>query len=156
CRWLLIILVMGILSCLDWIDIIVWAQNLTTASQPLYVQRGNVWPEMREALEVLGDRLTKPGKERLVLVGTISRLNNPPAAPVRLVLELPDRLRLEEQQAERMRVVGFDGKEGWATDGALTLSDEDLIETVLYDSAEHFFLGHIKGMATRFLGSRFR
>ena len=37
-----------------------------------YLQRQGIWPQLRSALDAYGDRLEKPGKERLTAVGTIS------------------------------------------------------------------------------------
>jgi hypothetical protein len=51
-------------------------------------------------------------------------------------------------------VLIFDGQQ---TKALLTPADDlDLIETLVYDSAEHFFAAQMQGNATRFLGSRFR
>jgi hypothetical protein len=38
----------------------------------------------------------------------------------------------------------------------LDVAEQDLIETLVYGSAEHFFNTQMEGQATRFLGSRFR
>jgi hypothetical protein len=75
--------------------------------------------------------------------------------PFRLFLELPHRMRLEEQGAQP-RVTGFDGSSGWALGSNLSDADQNVIETLIFDSADHFFLGQTQGMANRALGSRFR
>jgi hypothetical protein len=120
-----------------------------------YVRRARLWPQLRETLNALGDRLEKSGKERLILVGTLRRQNNSQAIPFRLFLELPRHLRLEEQGA-RPRVSGFDGGEGWALGAALSDEDQEIIETLVFDSADQFFLAQEQGFATRALGRRFR
>jgi len=120
-----------------------------------YVRRAFIRSRLRDALSALGDRLEKPGKERLTLVGTLRRQNYSQATPFRLFMELPHRMRLEEQGA-RPRVIGFDGNNGWASDAALSDADRDTIEALVFDSADHFFLGQMQGFATRELGSRFR
>src|SRR5262249_28920396 len=120
-----------------------------------YVRRARLWPQLRETLNALGDRLEKPGKERLILVGTLRRQNNSQAIPFRLFLEPPRRMRLEEQGA-RPRVSGFDGGEGWALGAALSDADQEIIETLVFDSADQFFLAQTQGFATRALGRRFR
>lgn len=119
-----------------------------------YLRRASLWPQLRLNLKALGDRLEKPGKERLTLIGTISRDGQ--SQPVLLVLEFPDRLRLETQSGIQRDVLTFNGKRGAKAGGAFDQSEEDLVETLAYDTAEHFFIGQGNGMATRFLGSRFR
>ena len=39
--------------------------------------------------------------------------------------------------------------------GTAALADQDLIEMLVHDSVEGFFVGQIEGFATRFLGSRY-
>ena len=39
--------------------------------------------------------------------------------------------------------------------GTAALDDQDLIEMLVHDSVEGFFIGQIEGFATRFLGSRY-
>src|SRR5262245_26642004 len=131
------------------------AQPTPTPNTNSYIRRGLLQPRLQLALNALGDRLEKPDKERLTLVGTLTRQNNSQAVPVRLFLELPRRMRLEEQGAQQ-RVVGFDGSKGWASGAALSSADQDTIETLVFDSVDNFFLGQMQGVATRTLGSRFR
>jgi len=122
------------------------------------VRRSRLWPQLRQALNVLGDRLEKPGKERLILTGTLSRVVNSQivSSPARVILELPDRVRIEEQSGNQLRVIAFDGQNAWKAGGALNRADEEILESLLLDSAEHFFFSQMHGLATRFLGSRFR
>jgi hypothetical protein len=123
-----------------------------------YVNRARLWPQLHKALSILGTRLEKPGQERLTLLGTISRAQQAPAAtlPMRLILEFPDKLRLEEQIGQQWRITVF-GEQGLGkAGGSLKREDEDEIESLLFDSAEHFFAGQTQGLATRALGARFR
>ena len=39
---------------------------------------------------------------------------------------------------------------------SLSGDDQETIETLVFDSADNFFLGQMQGVATRMLGSRFR
>jgi hypothetical protein len=123
-----------------------------------YVRRGRLRPQLQEALTILGDRLEKPGKERLTLVGALSRYTTfeTRTVPVRLMVELPNRLRLEEQEALGLRVTTFNGREVMTSSGSLSRSDRDLVESLVFDSAEHCFTGQSQGLATRYLGPRFR
>lgn len=141
------------------------ANQAGAASQPTpaanaagYVRSARLWPSLREALGALGDRLEKPGKERLTLLGTISRSSTSPTEtfPIRLILEIPDRMRLEEQVGPQVRITIFDGQKVVKAGGLPIQSDEDLVETLVFDSADHFFFGQMQGLGTRFLGPRFR
>jgi hypothetical protein len=123
----------------------------------LYVQHYLLPSRLRDAIKVIGDRMEKPGKERLVLTGTLSRAGDSQPSPVSLILEFPNRLRLEEQSSGSRRVITFNNQDATDASGrALDRKDEDLVETLVYDSVEHFFAGQMQGAATRFLGPRFR
>ena len=116
-----------------------------------YVRPGNLSPKLIWNLKAMGDRLEKPGKERLTVTATLSRADSQ-TEEVTAVWEFPDRLRLTTQKGNQARVITF------AEDrvSALDLADQDLLETLVYGTAEHFFSTQMQGMATRRLGSRFR
>lgn len=120
-----------------------------------YVRRSFMLPKLGWALNALGDRLEKPGRERLSAIGTLSRADLP-AEEVRVIWEFPDRLRLTRQRGNQTRVIAFDGDQVKAGGNPLDEPEQDLLETLVYGSAEHFFATQMQGMATRFLGSRFR
>jgi hypothetical protein len=102
--------------------------------------------------KVLGDRLEKPGKERLILVGSLRRVSKRNEnRPTRLILEFPDRLRLEEQDG-----VTVYNNEFASSSGVLKKNEQDEVESLLFDFVDHFFAAQMQGAATRFLGSRFR
>lgn len=121
-----------------------------------YVRRGRLRPQLQAALGALGDRLEKPGKERLTLTGTIIKSGRQQAIPVLLVWEFPGRLRLEEQVDGQRNVTVYNGNSARRNGNALSRREEDLIETLTYDSVEHFLISQLDGAAIRFLGSRFR
>lgn len=127
-----------------------------SAAKHLYVQRNSLRPKLRDTLKVAGDRMEKPGKERLVLTGTLSRAGDSQPSPVGLILEFPNRVRLEERSGGSHQVTTFN--QDATDDGGRELGrkDADLIETLVFDSVEHFFAGQMQGVATRFLGPRFR
>jgi hypothetical protein len=127
-----------------------------TSDQPVYVERNSLPPGLRDTLKAAGDRMEKPGKERLIMAGTLARGGDSQSSPVGLILEYPGRLRFEEQTGGQTRVITFDGQSAAVGGGALSGADEDLIETLVYDSVEHFFAGQIRGVATRSLGRDFR
>lgn len=121
-----------------------------------YVRRGRLRPQLHAALGALGDRLEKPGKERLTLTGTITKAGRQQAIPVLLVWEFPGRLRLEEQVDGQRHTTVFNGNNARRNGNSLSRREEDLIETLIHDSVEHFLISQLDGAATRFLGSRFR
>jgi hypothetical protein len=127
----------------------------TTADQA-YVPVAQLWPQLRWHLKVLGDRIEKPGKERLTITGTIKRAGDLEALPMALTLEFPDRLRLTVQDGLQQRVVTFNGQAANSVGIAITSSEREFIETLVYDTTEHFFLGQTQGTAMRCLGQRFR
>ncbi|MCI0625143.1 MAG: hypothetical protein L0387_26455 [Acidobacteria bacterium] len=132
-----------------------YSQDQPTRDGQSYVFRGRLRPGLRESLVALGDRLERSGKERVVLQGTLQRTGSP-AIPVKLTRELPGLLRLEEAAGTQTRVTTFDGKEIKKSGGLVSQQDEDLLETLLNDSADHFFIAQAQGAPVRFLGSRFR
>ncbi len=71
----------------------------SASATPEQVRRARLWPQLRELLNVLGNRLEQPGRERSILQGNLSRTGSThrEQVPIRLILEFPDRLRLEEQ-----------------------------------------------------------
>src|SRR6266850_2203104 len=127
----------------------------TTTGQA-YVRVAQLWPQLRWNLRALGDRLQKPGKERIAIAGTIKRAGDSQALPMSLTLEFPDRLRLTVQDGIHQRVVTFNGQAAASVGNALTAREREFIETLAYDTAEHFFAGQTRGTAMRCLGQRFR
>lgn len=113
-----------------------------------YVRPSSLWPFLRSAMGVLGDRLEKPSKERLTMAGTLRR--DAEAVPFHLILEFPQRLRLQEQ--ERLTAFAQKNRSG-ETFVPLQL---EAVETLVYDTPEEFFGGQARGAAMRHLGSRFR
>jgi hypothetical protein len=101
-------------------------------------------------LKAMGDRLEKPGTERLTLTGTLTRTNDPQTQAIVAVLEFPDRLRLTIQKGAENRVITFDKEQPKAAANSLNTADGDVVETLVYDTAEHFFATQMQGMATRF------
>jgi len=123
--------------------------NVAKVNRNAYVRRGLLSPRLALTLSALGNRLEQPGKERLMLMGTLR--SGADAREVAATLEFPDRLRLSFGGPQN-RVLTFDGQQT----KTVATDDLDLIETLAYDSAEHFFAAQMQGNAMRFLGSRFR
>jgi hypothetical protein len=115
-----------------------------------YVSRGLLSSRLASNLNALGNRLEKPGKERLTLMGILRTGGE--TREFAATLEFPDKLRLAVN-GPQSRVIAFDGEQ---TAVSAAADDLDLIETLAYDSAEHFFAAQMQGKAMRFLGARFR
>jgi hypothetical protein len=126
--------------------------NVPRSNLNAYVRRAQLSPRLAMNLNALGNRLEKPGQERLSLVGTWRVAGAAQPREFAATMEFPDRLRLNVGGPQN-RVIKFDGQQTKATPEA---DDLDLIETLAYDSAEHFFAAQMQGNAMRFLGSRFR
>ncbi|HEV2913267.1 MAG TPA: hypothetical protein VGX92_08125 [Pyrinomonadaceae bacterium] len=122
----------------------------------MYVQMSSLSPQLRPALQVLGGRLEKPGKERLTLNGMLLIAGESQSRPVQIISEFPAHLRLNDQGGSLARAIIFNEHGAGVVNGTLDKVDEAAIEALVYDSAEHFFLEQINGMGTRSLGLRFR
>ncbi len=109
---------------------------------------------LRPLLATLGDRLNKPGKERVTYSGTFQRAGEDRASAFTLIWELPGRLRFED--FGRRQVTTFDGATVVRSEAGSNAFDDELLETLVFDSAEHLFVSQMRGAATRSLGSRFR
>ena len=58
---------------------------------------------------------------------------------------------------ETRQSVGFDGSQPWSTKGATQAGDDlGILESILNDSNEEFFLGQVRGAYSRLLGRGFR
>jgi len=121
-----------------------------------YVNRSRLSPKLIMHLNALGDRLEKPGKERLIITGELRSSSDPQPREIAATLEFPDKLRLGIQTGHQNRLITFADRETQATQSPVTDDELDLIESLSYDSAEHFFTAQMQGNAMRFLGARFR
>ena len=114
-----------------------------------------VWPHLRFQLKAAGDRLVVKNKDRSILIGAISR-STAASSPLRIVSEISGNIRVEQTGVGGPQVLLSDGKRLSTGTGSLSLSDSDLIETLSNDTAEHFFVGQMTGLPTRFYGANFR
>src|ERR1044071_7565907 len=73
-----------------------------------YVRPSALTPKLVWHLKAMGNRLERPGKERLSLTGTLARANDSQAEEVAALWEFPDRLRLAIQKGIHARVITFD------------------------------------------------
>src|SRR5882724_4947887 len=137
-----------------------WTGLLLIAAASLSAQNGGekgliseqmLWPHLRGHVKILGNRLLTKGKERAVLGGAIVRSAG--SHNVTVAVAIDGRIRIDEQNAPS---IGHDGNASWHAQGNVTSDESDLLETLVNDTAEHFFLSHARSVPGRFYGSRFR
>lgn len=128
-----------------------------------YLSPGDVPFGAGRPLQVMGDRLQAAGKERLDLLGLLTRTGSS-AVAVRILWEYPGKVRIEKRlgtvggdpDPQKEEVLVYDGAGNLRKSrGAAALEDQDMIEMLVHDSVEGFFIGQVEGFATRFLGSRY-
>jgi hypothetical protein len=100
---------------------------------------GNLPWELQVKVNALGDRLEKPGHERITITGTLTR--NGASNPSVIVFQLPYMLKIGFGGSE---VLGFDGTGSWHSTGSIVSRDQDLIEAFSDDSAEAFFFSIVR------------
>jgi hypothetical protein len=127
--------------------------NVSKGKDKGYITRGRLSPRLLLHLNALGDRLEKAGKERLTITGELRSSAASPARALAATLEFPDKLRLGIQNGHQNRLLTFDKQD---IKGQPATDELDLVESLTYDSAEHFFNTQMQGNAMRFLGARFR
>ena len=123
------------------------------APLPSYVTQTLVPSNVREFLIALGDRVQKPGKERLTLIGTHTDQSG--VVPAQLVWEVGGRLRFDRTTVPPNSLV-FDNVAGLLNAASVSDSDLAVLESLLDHSPESFLYGFVQGRAHRFLGGRFR
>jgi hypothetical protein len=106
-------------------------------------------PDLQTAAKALGDRLTSPGKERLVIVGTLTQSGV--TVPATITYQLPNSVRIDLAAASP-RSLTFDGTKSSAT----AETDSDMMESLLDDSPEVMLDSLAHGMRLRTLAYRAR
>jgi hypothetical protein len=127
------------------------------ANEASHVKGSLLRPQLIANLDALGDRLLRPGKERLTVTGTLSLADDAQPGHFVAVLEFPDKLHLTIARGVKTSVIAFDGQHPARAAGRSPDSQElDFVETLIHDAADHFFSTQMQGRATRALGNRFR
>ena len=133
--------------------------GLLRGQQP---QRPDEGPISRARLPVVaryiadhnGSRFTKPGKERIIHQGTITRSGGV-ALPFQVIRENPGKIRVAEG-ANAPLIVGNIGEAPRKGTSNLTEAEFDLVETLLSDSLDDLLRQQSNGGSVQVLGSRFR
>lgn len=119
------------------------------------LRRNALSSRLHGPLQAMGNRLEVKGRERALITGTLRSEGSSQEMAFTLIAELPKRLRLTLNSATGNRVLIADG-EAVRSNSALNQHDYDLLESLLYDTAEHLLLEQVNGsIAMRFLGGRF-
>lgn len=137
-------------------DTVKHSSAVSGRSGKAYMRRGTLSPRLRSHLSALGNRLENPGRERLTITGALLPSVEGRSREVLAVFEFPDQLRLVIQDRLQARLITFDGERAKAMANRFEPGEPELVETLAYDSAEHFFATQLQGKAMRFLGARFR
>jgi hypothetical protein len=120
-----------------------------------FLRTSGLPPEWQIPLLTYGDRLQKAGKERLLTSGAVTRSGV--AVPFQLIHEIPNMVRYQEQAiGNPVSIITFDGNQLAKSVGNPQKQDNDLIETLVYDSPTWFFYLPSTAQGIRKLGSHFR
>lgn len=127
-------------------------QSAQANQNPRYYPIHSVISPVRQIVNALGDRVQKPGKERVIMTGSLNRTGV--VSTVQIILELPGLLRIDEQGGKGKSIVFDLGSLKGAS--AVDDDDEGLAESIENDTAE-VFLGKLgPGASVRRLGDRFK
>lgn len=126
------------------------AQNQT--AKPRYFPPYAVSSPVRQIVIALGDRVQRPGSERLIMTGSLNRQGA--ISDIQVIRELPGYLRVDDRGGkDKTLVFDLTSLKGSA---AIDDGDEALAETLESDTPEAF-LGRLgPGASMRHLGDRFR
>src|SRR5258708_7491525 len=89
------------------------SQNNVTAS-PAVFQRDAFPVQLKSVIDALGTRMVRPGNERIVAKGTLTKGAQP--ARITVTQELPNKLRIDNTSPGSARTIAFDGAAPWASD----------------------------------------
>lgn len=127
-------------------------QSIQANQKPRYYPVHSVISPVRQIVNALGDRVQKPGNERVILTGSLNRPGV--VSTLQIIVESPGLLRIDEQGGKsRSLVYDLSGLKGAA---AIDDDDEGLAESIQNDTAEGFLAGFGRGASIRRLGDRFK
>jgi hypothetical protein len=127
-------------------------QPLPANKNPRYYPIHSVISPVRQIVNAIGDRVQKPGNERVVMTGSLNRTGL--VSTVQIILEMPGFLRIDEQGGKGKSLVYDLGSLRGAS--AIDDDDEGLAESLENDTAETFLNRFGPGSSVRRLGDRFK
>jgi hypothetical protein len=130
------------------------------AAQTSFGTRTHIWRSqlsatVLQALDAVGDRLNRAGRERMSLEGTINWPVQKRSFRVRIVRENPDLLYAAIGDGADAAEVRFDGSRLSSLGSIAAEQTGKLLRLVVDDSVEAFFFARARGYATRYLGRHF-
>jgi len=132
------------------------AQRLADNPEPdSIIDRSRLDRHVVRALDALGDRFEIEAKARVLITASLTRNGGSPTQ-LTIVREPGDKLRVEEQAATRLRILGHDGSRSWGQGGPPNVDEIEFLDSLVRDSIEHFITGQAAGNATLQLGDMFR
>lgn len=122
--------------------------NSPQAQTQSYLVQAQFESSLRPALSAMGDRLERPGKERIIAVGTVSSGAAGTATAVQITIQEGKQLRIDYPGTPGQSVI-FDGTATFKSNGAAGKAESDLVSSMIEDSMEQLFLGLGSGYAMR-------
>ncbi|MEJ1930025.1 hypothetical protein WDZ92_07040 [Nostoc sp. NIES-2111] len=126
--------------------------KINANSKPVYLKANELPMSLASHVRAHGNRFESPGKERLVVSGSLKRGGN--TSSLQIITDLPGKVRIVESGG-RGKTLVFD-LEKVESSGAIDEIDEDLVEALAIDSVEQFFLQFRSGGVWRPLGQRYQ
>ena len=155
--------VVGILAPLLWATQmpVLTAQSLApVAASVVHYHPSQLGLQVRPIFSALGNRLSTPGNERLVLQGQLSQPSRTSALlNVAVTIDTTGALRVDSTSGQSFNVT-FDGQQignSVVSSGLASASaDQQLVDAFQYNSVEHFLAEAIQGNPVQLLGPSFR
>ena len=121
---------------------------------PEYLSTGRLPHFAGRYKSALGERVEKPGKERLTIAGSLTAGGKTVPATIRW--ELPGQFRLDQTGGGRPILVNGPGLALGKSQAALDAGEEALAESLLYDRCESVLYGIATGFPARLIGEHVR
>ena len=101
---------------------------------------------------MIGDRIQKPGKERIVLSGTYSTPSG--SGNAQLTWQAPGDVRFDRSDQSGKPLIATPA--GLLSSAAVSPADSNILESLLDDNLEAFVYGFANGVSHRYLGGNSR
>jgi hypothetical protein len=124
------------------------AAQISVSNQAMAVTRvsaGQLPTVQRDVLRAIGARLQVPGNERQTIIAQFARTSGstPLSSTVTITTQLPGLLRMNDPSQGQTTI--FNGTQIWKTGGTVGKTDEDVLESLVSDVVEGFFLWQAAG-----------
>lgn len=116
-----------------------------------YIRPETMASHVQRYVRALGDRVSKPGKERATFVGNLN--SDAVTTPITVITELPGKVRIDRGDKKKPTV--FDPDKNFSANGLDDL-DHDLLEILGFDTGEKFLFSVQQISMPRLLGYAFK